>query len=856
MSDRTFVVPFKPREYQKPLIEFMLAGGKRAFAMWHRRAGKDFTMFNLMVRLAVERVGIYYYFLPTYSQGKKIIWDGMTNDGLRFVDCIPKEFVESMNSQELKITLKNGSLIQIIGTDRFDSVRGTNPVGCVFSEYAFQDPRAFAVVSPILRANGGWAIFNSCVVADTLILGRNGFERIGRNLPQGYTDINEDYFGLDNEFHTAEQYYVAGERNTLVITTKSGYEIECTPEHKLWNGHQWVRADKWKIGDSVAIQRGQNVFGDFVPDLPSLNEFRKSKNKDTDYEDGFSEDFFYEAGLILGDGYINYKGGYVVVTTNDKETVNFLLSRGYERDFDDLHYRKCSKYHVQKLQAIGFEKLLAKNKVIPEGVLSLSKRFQSAFISGYFDADGCADTRGRVLSSSASKKLTKDLQVILLNYGIVAKYQTGITPPTKKVKVSSRYYRLEIDGYSAYLFHEHIGFRLSRKSDRKVLLSESAMKYYGDVVKVNKSALFEAAKKTKDYYIKHQGNGVISYRKLKTLKTNEFDKVISDNFYYDEIVSISGSRNCVYDFVIPDTHSFFSNGFISHNTPNGKNHFYKMAQVAKDNPDWFYQKLTWRDTGFLTEDDIQKERDSGMLPAMIEQEYSCSFEVGAVGAYYVDQIQKMRVEDRICHVPYDPTKKVSVYTDIGKHDSSVFIFVQSNGKEIHVIDHMASNGKDVGEYVYMLNKRGYIYDTLWFPHDGEHKKFGMKRTVREQFQDAGFRTNYIRKGQSDKQEGIQVTRARFKDIWIDEKKNEDLILALENYQKEYDPIKKVFKDKPLHDWTSDYADAFRYMCIAHDPDRSERKSRSMSPLFQKRKPKGLRFSGRRFDKPWERKIKF
>lgn len=61
----------------------------------------------------------------------------------------------------MKISLVNGSIIQIIGTDKFDKIRGSNPVGCVFSEFAFQNPKAWDIVRPILRLNDGWAVFNS-----------------------------------------------------------------------------------------------------------------------------------------------------------------------------------------------------------------------------------------------------------------------------------------------------------------------------------------------------------------------------------------------------------------------------------------------------------------------------------------------------------------------------------------------------------------------------------------------------------------------------------------------------------------------------------------------------------------------
>lgn len=104
---------------------------------------------------------MYFYVFPTYSQARKVIWDSLTNDGHRFLDFIPDELIEATNSSEMKIRLKNQSIIQLVGSDNVDSLVGTNPRGVVFSEYALQDPRAYQFIRPILTANGGWCLFIS-----------------------------------------------------------------------------------------------------------------------------------------------------------------------------------------------------------------------------------------------------------------------------------------------------------------------------------------------------------------------------------------------------------------------------------------------------------------------------------------------------------------------------------------------------------------------------------------------------------------------------------------------------------------------------------------------------------------------
>lgn len=76
------------------------------------------------------------------------------------MDHFPKEVVKKRNETELRLELINGSAIQLVGSDNIDSILGTNPVGCVFSEYALQNPKAWDYMRPILRENAGWAIFD------------------------------------------------------------------------------------------------------------------------------------------------------------------------------------------------------------------------------------------------------------------------------------------------------------------------------------------------------------------------------------------------------------------------------------------------------------------------------------------------------------------------------------------------------------------------------------------------------------------------------------------------------------------------------------------------------------------------
>ena len=160
MREITIPYHFEPRDYQIPIFEAIDEGVKRIIMVWHRRAWKDKACFNIIVKKAAEDVWIYYYVFPTYSQGKKAVWDWIDKDWWKTIKHIPDEIIKRKNDTEMKVELINGSIIQIIGSDNVDSIVWTNPIWIVFSEYSLQSPAVWDFLRPILAENGWWAIFN------------------------------------------------------------------------------------------------------------------------------------------------------------------------------------------------------------------------------------------------------------------------------------------------------------------------------------------------------------------------------------------------------------------------------------------------------------------------------------------------------------------------------------------------------------------------------------------------------------------------------------------------------------------------------------------------------------------------
>lgn len=152
---------WRPREDQMHLWRYLESGGKRAVEVAHRRWGKDDVSLHFTATQAVQRVGNYWHMLPEYKQARKVVWTAVNpNTGKRRIDdAFPLAIRKKTREDDMAIEFINGSTWQLVGSDNYNSLVGSPPVGIVFSEWAIASPMAWGYLSPILEANGGWAIF-------------------------------------------------------------------------------------------------------------------------------------------------------------------------------------------------------------------------------------------------------------------------------------------------------------------------------------------------------------------------------------------------------------------------------------------------------------------------------------------------------------------------------------------------------------------------------------------------------------------------------------------------------------------------------------------------------------------------
>jgi hypothetical protein len=169
----------KPYAHQSSVIDaFVEEQIRRFYLVWHRRAGKDVFMLDFFNDRMQERVGNYWHLFPFHVQAKRAIWKGIDiRDGVRFIDrAFPNRVKAKDNDTEMSITMPNGSTWQMLGSDNYDRLVGSNPAGVAFSEWALCDPAAWDYIRPILTENKGWVAFI------TTLRGRNHAYRMLKHL--------------------------------------------------------------------------------------------------------------------------------------------------------------------------------------------------------------------------------------------------------------------------------------------------------------------------------------------------------------------------------------------------------------------------------------------------------------------------------------------------------------------------------------------------------------------------------------------------------------------------------------------------------------------------------------------------
>jgi phage terminase large subunit len=265
-------------------------------------------------------------------------------------------------------------------------------------------------------------------------------------------------------------------------------------------------------------------------------------------------------------------------------------------------------------------------------------------------------------------------------------------------------------------------------------------------------------------------------------------------------------------------------------TPKGKNGFFDVWDAARQSPNWFALILRASETGLVKPGELADAR-SMMTAEQYEQEYECSFDAAIIGAYYGKEIAQLEKDKRIRSVPWEPSLPVYTAWDLGLDDATAIWFVQAAGSEIRVIDYYETNNTALTEVARVIrNDKPYTYGEHYLPHDAEIRELMTAKSRKDSLESLGLRPIVIAP-KNAVEDGINAARMMLPKCVFDETKCKQGLEALKQYRREWDDKLKTFRQRPLHDWTSHSADAFRYLAMSFEP---------------KAKPKPLNYPTRKY----------
>jgi phage terminase large subunit len=246
-------------------------------------------------------------------------------------------------------------------------------------------------------------------------------------------------------------------------------------------------------------------------------------------------------------------------------------------------------------------------------------------------------------------------------------------------------------------------------------------------------------------------------------------------------------------------------------TPQGmNNNFYELYQHAQGAEDWFNYKAKASETKIVDNEELVKAKEV-MGEKKYLQEFECDWIANIEGAIYADVLAKMEDGKQLTRVPYDPALPVSTSWDLGVADHSSIIFFQQLGRSINIIDYHEERGQGLPHYVQIIKDKDYIYKDHFAPHDIEVTEFSNGKTRREVAYQLGVRFKVVPK--IPLEDGIHATTMTLPRCWIDTDHCKKLIDALRHYHRKYIDKNRMFRSKPVHDWSSHASDAMRYLSV-------------------------------------------
>lgn len=263
-------------------------------------------------------------------------------------------------------------------------------------------------------------------------------------------------------------------------------------------------------------------------------------------------------------------------------------------------------------------------------------------------------------------------------------------------------------------------------------------------------------------------------------------------------------------------------------TPRGRNAFHELYRMASDDPDWLTELIPASRSGVLPTAELDAARRV-MTEAEYAQEFECSFEAAIAGSYYGDLLASAQREGRIGRVPWEPRLPVVTAWDLGMDDATSIWFCQTVGAELRLIDYYEASGVGLDHYAKNLHDKPYAYGAHYLPQDASVRELGTGRSRIETLASLGIRAR-LAPGLGI-EDGINAVRLTLPRCWFDQAACARGLEALRHYRRDRDERSGTFRLRPVHDWSSNAADAFRYLSVAL-PDPLKRRVAAPEPAAE------------------------
>jgi phage terminase large subunit len=252
-------------------------------------------------------------------------------------------------------------------------------------------------------------------------------------------------------------------------------------------------------------------------------------------------------------------------------------------------------------------------------------------------------------------------------------------------------------------------------------------------------------------------------------------------------------------------------------TPKGHNHFKELRDRAEKEDGWGLLEFKASETGVVDETELRAAKNE-MGESKFRQEFECSFDAPIEGSYYGEMLNELEEKKHMQEIPREELSRTFTAWDLGMGDSTSIWVAQLVGTEVRLIDYYENHGVGLDHYVKWIKDNDYSKAEHILPHDVRVRELGTGKSRLEMLEDSGLEVKIApRMGLDD---GIQAVRRLLPRCWFNVPKVQNGLNCLRNYRRDYDEKRKIFFERPLHDWSSHGSDSFRYLALGLDEGHS------------------------------------